>query len=121
MGTPVDRISQVVISHWHGDHTGGLLSFLEYRNKFIKEKRQLDASNQRERSHQHPTQEHSQPYLWNPIVIDVHPDRPAARGIAPGPTFQKVLCALPRDPTFEEIQAFDVHSHPITSGAPSGG
>jgi metal-dependent hydrolase (beta-lactamase superfamily II) len=24
-----ERIERVITSHWHGDHTGGLLSFLE--------------------------------------------------------------------------------------------
>ncbi|KAF7376235.1 hypothetical protein MSAN_00038700 [Mycena sanguinolenta] len=28
MQVPVDRISRVITSHWHSDHTGGLLSFL---------------------------------------------------------------------------------------------
>jgi 7,8-dihydropterin-6-yl-methyl-4-(beta-D-ribofuranosyl)aminobenzene 5'-phosphate synthase len=37
-------------------------------------------------------------------VVDVHPDRPIARGIAPGPSYDKVLCALPPDPTFELIE-----------------
>lgn len=36
--------------------------------------------------------------------MDVHPDRPISRGIAPGPTFDKVLCAIPPDPTFTQIE-----------------
>ncbi|KAF7306151.1 7, 8-dihydropterin-6-methyl-4-(Beta-D-ribofuranosyl)-aminobenzene-5'-phosphate synthase [Mycena chlorophos] len=27
---PADKISRVITSHWHSDHTGGLLSFLKY-------------------------------------------------------------------------------------------
>jgi 7,8-dihydropterin-6-yl-methyl-4-(beta-D-ribofuranosyl)aminobenzene 5'-phosphate synthase len=65
-----------VISHWHADHTGGLLSFLDLRGK------ESDAS----------------------TIVDVHPNRPVARGIAPPPS-GKVICQLPRDPTFEEIRA----------------
>ena len=66
----------MVISHWHADHTGGLLSFLDLRG------RQPGAS----------------------TIVDVHPSRPTARGIAPPPS-GKVICQLPRDPTFEEIEA----------------
>jgi 7,8-dihydropterin-6-yl-methyl-4-(beta-D-ribofuranosyl)aminobenzene 5'-phosphate synthase len=66
----------VVISHWHADHTGGLLSFLDLRGK------QPGAS----------------------TIVDVHPSRPTARGIAPPPSGE-VICQLPRDPTFEDIEA----------------
>jgi len=75
----LDRVERVVISHWHSDHSGGLLSFLNLRNAT----RGRDAM---------------------PCVVDVHPDRPIARGIAPGPTFDKVICRLPDDPTFELIE-----------------
>lgn len=71
-----DRITRVITSHWHSDHTGGLLAFLRLRSP---------SSNS------------------SPCIVDVHPDRPDARGIAPGPTFDKVACALPRDPTLVEI------------------
>ena len=37
-------------------------------------------------------------------TVDVHPNRPTARGIAPPPS-GKVICQLPRDPTFDEIDA----------------
>lgn len=65
-----------MISHWHADHTGGLLSFLDRRNQELGER----------------------------TVVDVHPNRPTARGIAPPPS-NKVICQLPRDPSFEEIEA----------------
>lgn len=68
---PVHEIDRVVFSHWHSDHTGGLLSFLRLRD--------------------------------SPCIVDVHPDRPILRGIAPGPTFQDVICAIPPDPTFTQI------------------
>jgi len=76
MQTPIERIESVVTSHWHSDHTGGLLSFLELRVKRG---------------------------ITSRCVIDVHPDRPLARGIAPGPSYDNVICSLPPDPTFEEI------------------
>jgi len=39
-----------------------------------------------------------------PIVIDLHPDRPVARGIAPPPNYDNVIGRLPADPTFEAIE-----------------
>jgi len=42
--------------------------------------------------------------MRNPCIVDLHPNRPDHRGIAPGPTFDKVICAIPPDPTFEEIE-----------------
>lgn len=79
MQTPVRRISRIITSHWHSDHTGGLLSFLAFRQSIAN--------------------------VSDPVcVVDVHPDRPDARGIAPGPTYDKVICSLPLDPAFEEIK-----------------
>lgn len=76
LSTPLAPIERVVISHWHADHTGGLLFFLDLRGK----------------------------QLGGGTIVDVHPSRPTARGIAPPPS-GKVICQLPRDPTFEEIEA----------------
>ncbi|RDB25048.1 7,8-dihydropterin-6-methyl-4-(beta-D-ribofuranosyl)-aminobenzene-5'-phosphate synthase [Hypsizygus marmoreus] len=76
MKIPVKKIEHIVTSHWHRDHTGGLLSFLGLRNATP----------------------------GTPCIVDVHPDRPYARGIAPGPNYDKVVCALPADPTFDEIE-----------------
>lgn len=68
-------IDRVIISHWHADHSGGLLAFLSQRGS-------------------------SAP----PCVVDLHPSRPTARGIAPAPTYDKVIARLPADPTFKEIE-----------------
>jgi 7,8-dihydropterin-6-yl-methyl-4-(beta-D-ribofuranosyl)aminobenzene 5'-phosphate synthase len=76
LGTPIGPIERVVISHWHADHTGGLLSFLDRRNNEFGLR----------------------------TTVDVHPNRPTARGIAPPPS-GKVICQIPRDPTFDEIEA----------------
>ncbi|KAF8638023.1 hypothetical protein AX16_010655 [Volvariella volvacea WC 439] len=82
MHVPVERIERVITSHWHSDHTGGLLSLLTYL------KGRLESG----------TTQHTH------IVADVHPDRPIARGIATGPKFDKIICAIPRDPTFAEME-----------------
>lgn len=76
---PLLSIERVVLSHWHSDHSGGILSLLNLRKAEIA----IDESKNQG------------------ICIDLHPDRPIARGIAPrGP----VIARLPPDPTFTEIQ-----------------
>ncbi|KAJ3476042.1 hypothetical protein NLI96_g11429 [Meripilus lineatus] len=85
MHIPVEKISRVVLSHWHSDHSGGILSFLNVRRQKI--------------SSLGPNHTPTPP----PCVVDLHPDRPIARGIAPnGP--EKVMGQLNPDPTFEEIE-----------------
>ncbi|KAJ7178424.1 beta-lactamase-like protein [Mycena crocata] len=74
MQVPVDNVSRVITSHWHSDHTGGLLSFLKLRSR---------------------SQE---------CIVDCHPNRPISRGMARGPLYDKVFGALPDDPTFEQIE-----------------
>jgi 7,8-dihydropterin-6-yl-methyl-4-(beta-D-ribofuranosyl)aminobenzene 5'-phosphate synthase len=78
MQVPVAGIDRIILSHWHSDHSGGLLSFLELR-----------AANG----------------VVGPCIVDVHPDRPIARGIAPPPLYDKVIGRLPADPTFAQIEA----------------
>jgi len=76
MQVPLDRVSRVITSHWHSDHTGGLLSFLNLRTRNGSE-----------------------------CVVDCHPDRPISRGMSRGPLYDKVFASLPDDPSFEEIEA----------------
>ncbi|KAI0063568.1 hypothetical protein BV25DRAFT_1869697 [Artomyces pyxidatus] len=90
MQVPVDEISRIVLSHWHSDHSGGLLSYLALRS--------------------------------TPVVVDVHPVRPVARGIAPPGQGGKVLCRIPADPTFEEMEARNAVIEKHTEGhAVAGG
>ncbi|KAL0571155.1 hypothetical protein V5O48_010810 [Marasmius crinis-equi] len=99
MQIPASNITRVITSHWHSDHTGGLLSFLQYR----KDK---DSTQGKARE----------------CVIDVHPDRPIARGIAPGPTFTKVIARLREDPSFEAMEALGarVEKHAEGHGVAGG-
>ncbi|KAF9512180.1 hypothetical protein BS47DRAFT_1345805 [Hydnum rufescens UP504] len=86
-------IERIVLSHWHADHSGGILTALRLLN--------------RESS--------------VPLPVDLHPDRPVARGIAPPPTF-KPWSRLPPDPTFAEIEqaggAVELHAegHNVADG-----
>ncbi|KAJ7188140.1 beta-lactamase-like protein [Mycena filopes] len=76
MQVPVDRVTRIITSHWHADHTGGLLSFLKLRTRNAPE-----------------------------CVVDCHPDRPISRGMARGSERDKIFGCLPDDPTFVEIEA----------------
>ncbi|CCM05016.1 uncharacterized protein FIBRA_07215 [Fibroporia radiculosa] len=84
MHIPTHQIERVILSHWHSDHSGGILTFLRIRS----------------------ASEHAQD--MPPCVVDVHPDRPTARAVAfQGPVAggRPVIGRLPSDPTFEEIRA----------------
>ncbi|KAI0328412.1 hypothetical protein GY45DRAFT_1326427 [Cubamyces sp. BRFM 1775] len=74
---PVERIERIILSHWHSDHSGGMLSFLRYRK------------------------EHAASGTAT-CVADLHPDRPIARGIST--PAGKVIGRLPDDPKFEQIE-----------------
>ncbi|KAH6904950.1 metallo-beta-lactamase superfamily protein [Coprinopsis sp. MPI-PUGE-AT-0042] len=102
MQVPITAIDRVVTSHWHADHTGGLLSFLELRNEC---ERKGIATPRGEYSKGTSSTEELGVEVTDirPCVVDVHPSRPLARGIAPNGG--AVLCAIPLDPTFDEITA----------------
>ena len=95
--TPVESIERIVLSHWHRDHSGGIIAALEQitlarATKVDAEPSQaeMDTSNVVTPS--------------TPTIVDLHPDRPIARGIAPPPS-GKVICRLPEDPTHADILA----------------
>lgn len=67
-------VKLIALSHWHRDHSGGLLSAIKLANR-------------------------SRPN-GNNVVVDVHPNRPAYRGVM----LQEPI-SLQADPTFEEIEA----------------
>ncbi|KAG8938901.1 hypothetical protein FRC03_006812 [Tulasnella sp. 419] len=70
----MSELDTIVLSHWHRDHSGGILEVLKSHSP------SKDA-----------------------ITVDLHPSRPIARGIAPPPLLKRVVGRLPEDPTFEEI------------------
>jgi 7,8-dihydropterin-6-yl-methyl-4-(beta-D-ribofuranosyl)aminobenzene 5'-phosphate synthase len=88
----LNLIDHVALSHWHRDHSGGILEFLKLR----KESSGANAA--------------------NPVTLDVHPSRPFARGIAPPPKYDKVIARLPEDPTFEEMK--ELGASVVTSKVP---
>ncbi|KAJ3523699.1 hypothetical protein NMY22_g11328 [Coprinellus aureogranulatus] len=116
---PITTIDRVVTSHWHSDHTGGLLSFLELRKKCIEdgidtppltsstlpplpgtvEAPQAPSSSEVDQADSSGSRDQVKP-----CIVDVHPSRPHLRGIAPPPKNNHVICALPPDPTFEAIE-----------------
>lgn len=75
MQAPVDDVETVILSHWHSDHSGGMLAFLGMRSPSARA-----------------------------CTVDLHPDRPEARGIAVPPTFETIIGRLPDDPTFAQIE-----------------
>ncbi|ORY22515.1 beta-lactamase-like protein [Naematelia encephala] len=101
MKVPLESLDAIVLSHWHADHSGGILKALELR---------AAASSTR----------------LSKIPVDLHPDRPIRRGIAPLPK-RIPLVALEPDPTFEEIEAaggrVDLHDeyHEIQVGGSKSG
>ncbi|GJJ06576.1 hypothetical protein Clacol_000769 [Clathrus columnatus] len=87
-------IERIIISHYHGDHTGALPTAVK-----------------------HLVQVHHKP-----VIVDLHPDRPIARA-APFAGQQNGLFRLPYDPTFEEISGaggtleFHAEEHVVADGA----
>ncbi|KIX00109.1 uncharacterized protein Z518_10246 [Rhinocladiella mackenziei CBS 650.93] len=72
----IGSIEWVQLSHWHRDHSGGILKAIT----MINEAKSISGG----------------------LPVDLHPNRPTYRGFQ-GPT--GVIVSLERDPTFEEIEA----------------
>ena len=76
----VGKVEAIHLSHWHRDHSGGMLKAIA----MINEARSSSGSS------------------LAPLQVDLHPARPLYRGNQP-PQFPVV--SLEADPTFEEIEA----------------
>lgn len=78
LGLDLSDVAVLFVSHWHGDHTGGIPAVVGA------------IAEARERAGRPP------------LLVDVHPDRPDRRGmLMPVGTF----AMLPQDPTFAEVEA----------------
>ncbi|KAL4897596.1 beta-lactamase-like protein [Aspergillus ambiguus] len=87
----LSTVELVQLSHWHRDHSGGLVRAV-----------QMIADAKRAKG------------LPDGVAVDLHPDRPAYRGIG----FGETIVSLQADPTFEEIAraggAVQLHDEPHT-------
>ncbi|KAK2737364.1 Kynureninase (L-kynurenine hydrolase) [Myotisia sp. PD_48] len=91
LGVDISTVERILLSHWHRDHSGGMLRAI----RLIKEAQQ--AKND-------PSE----------LVVDLHPARPDYRGFKMGPD----IVSLEADPAFEEIESaggkVEKHSAPHT-------
>jgi 7,8-dihydropterin-6-yl-methyl-4-(beta-D-ribofuranosyl)aminobenzene 5'-phosphate synthase len=76
LGVSLHGVEAIHLSHWHRDHSGGMVRALE----MITDARGKGVA---------------------PVVVDLHPDRPDLRGTRP-PGMDTV--SLGADPTFEEVE-----------------
>lgn len=83
LNAEIGKIEAIQLSHWHRDHSGGMLQVL----RMIKEARESESS--------HVLEQHA------PVTVDLHPSRPIFRGTRRP---DMPILSLEADPTFEEIE-----------------
>ncbi|EZG01902.1 hypothetical protein H106_07944 [Trichophyton rubrum CBS 735.88] len=79
LGVDLSTVETIVLSHWHRDHSGGMLRAI----RMIKEAQEAQGSSNAR------------------LVVDVHPSRPKYRGFQLG----EELISLQADPEFDEMTA----------------
>ncbi|KAF3491101.1 metallo-beta-lactamase [Arthroderma uncinatum] len=79
LGVDLAGVEAIVLSHWHRDHSGGMLRAI----RMIKEAQEAHGDNIKE------------------VVVDVHPSRPKYRGFQLG----EEIISLEADPGFDEMAA----------------
>ena len=77
----IGKIETIQLSHWHRDHSGGMLKVLD----MVNEAKNREVSENES----------------SPVHVDLHPARPDYRGVQPP---QMPVVSLEADPTFEEIE-----------------
>ncbi|KAI1461049.1 Metallo-hydrolase/oxidoreductase [Annulohypoxylon moriforme] len=82
LGLDPGRIERIVLSHWHRDHSGGLLSAV----------RMIEGAKASKTSTGEDTEK-------GKVVVDLHPNRPDVRGIK-----AHEIITLEPDPSFAEIE-----------------
>ncbi|KAI0181886.1 Metallo-hydrolase/oxidoreductase [Hypoxylon sp. FL1284] len=81
LGLDTAAIERIVLSHWHRDHSGGILSAVRMIEAAKEKKEDVAAAGS------------------DKVVVDLHPDRPDCRGI-----MASAPISLEPDPTFAEIE-----------------
>lgn len=104
------RVEHIHLSHWHRDHSGGMLEALRLTNAAKKPANALSTFNSSSSSSSSPS---------TATVVNVHPDRPHARGFL---TSTGAIVSLEPDPTFADMAAaggrVEKHDtvHPVLDG-----
>lgn len=105
---PIARIEHIHLSHWHRDHSGGMLAAI----------RLINAAKQSPSSPSSSSTTTSTTPL-SPISVDLHPDRPHYRGML---TPTGAILSLEPDPTLAAIRAAGARvvtsadAHPVLDG-----
>ncbi|OTB05341.1 hypothetical protein M426DRAFT_319889 [Hypoxylon sp. CI-4A] len=108
LGLDPGAIERIVLSHWHRDHSGGLLSAI----------RMVEAAKANQNLDQDQDQDQNQNV--EKVVVDVHPDRPEFRGVM---TPSQEPISLEPDPSFAQMedagaQVFrSAETHAVLDGA----
>jgi 7,8-dihydropterin-6-yl-methyl-4-(beta-D-ribofuranosyl)aminobenzene 5'-phosphate synthase len=95
LGVDLAAIGTVFLSHWHWDHSGGLVEVVDAITR-ARRRQGLD-----------------------PPTVDLHPDRPVQRGIR---LPDRRVMLLPPEPTFDDLErtgarlALEPDAHPLAGG-----